>query len=420
MSDITISLPVSPARDTFLAGAPHGKPFPERIPVLDGLRGIAILLVMIYHFWRFGSYHSWMDGPTATLSFWEQAYSNAAGMGWAGVDLFFILSGFLITGILYDSRDSKHYFRVFYARRTVRIFPLYYGFLVFYFWIIPFVMAHFAHVELAEIHDSAHAKFFAWTYLVNWYEGFNGFDVLTTPLQHFWSLAVEEQFYFIWPFLVLKLARRRLMSVCSWIVLSALVLRAAFFLMHLPYVSYMGTFCRADSLAIGAIVALAARNPDDWKSIVKWARLLAFPALCGVITLRILNPVCIAGPGNSPVFFMITLEISLIAIFFGACLVLVLSLRQEGRVHRLMGASFLRFFGKYSYCLYICHLPIVAMLAKGGLNSEQLTDWLDNELLAVLLVNFIAFAVSICVALASWHLYEKQWLKLKDLAPLQR
>jgi len=89
-------------------------PSDRRIPVLDGIRGIAVLSVMLFHFW--------VSGVTPGTMLWERVYSGAAGMGWAGVDLFFVLSGFLITGILYDSRGSEHYYRVFYARRTVRIF----------------------------------------------------------------------------------------------------------------------------------------------------------------------------------------------------------------------------------------------------------------------------------------------------------
>jgi peptidoglycan/LPS O-acetylase OafA/YrhL len=117
-----------------------------RMPVLDGVRGVAILMVMMFHFWLFGTV------PGATL--WERVYSRVAGTGWIGVDLFFVLSGFLITGILYDSRGGRHYYRVFYARRTVRIFPLYYASLALFFWVIPFVLTRLHHGEFSDTHSS--------------------------------------------------------------------------------------------------------------------------------------------------------------------------------------------------------------------------------------------------------------------------
>lgn len=378
-----------------------------RIPVLDGLRGIAILLVMVFHFWVFG---------TATgTTLWERVYASAAGMGWAGVDLFFVLSGFLITGILYDSRGREHYYRVFYGRRTVRIFPLYYASLALFFWIIPFLLMRLHRLEFSAIYNSPLAKLFAWTYLVNWYEGLRGFNVLALPLQHFWSLAIEEQFYLVWPFLVLTLARRRLMALCGGLMALGFVSRVVLYRIHLSDAAYTWTFCRADALAIGAMVALSARNPHDWKILVKWARFLALPALCAVVVLRVLNPDCTTGPGSSPNFFMGTFAISLVGIFFGGCLALAICLPQESLMHRFLGSSFLRFFGKYSYCLYVCHFPLIVFFARTGLHGNHLTKVLHNQLLAVVAVNGIAFAASITVALASWNLFEKQWLKLKNL-----
>jgi len=390
----------------------------ERVPVLDGIRGIAILMVMLFHFWENGTTRF---GPPL----WQRLYTYVAGMGWTGVDLFFVLSGFLITGILYDARNSRHYFRVFYGRRTVRIFPLYYAALVFFFVLVPFLLAHIHHGISAAMRDSIHttpvAKLFAWTYIINWYEGFRGWDAIPHPLQHFWSLAIEEQFYLVWPFLVLRLSRRRLIAVCFGIMAAAFVLRAVLFEIHLPIAAYTWTICRADSLAVGAVVALAFRDPHDWEVLSRWARRLALPALAGLILVRVLNPNCMAGPGDAPSLSMDTLAISFNGIFFAACIALTMGAPIGSRTRRIVGAPFLRFFGKYSYCLYICHLPIITVLAKAGFSSDQLARRLHtNDLVGVLVVNAIGFAVSLSVALASWHLYEKQWLKLKDLPALRR
>ncbi|HVT96124.1 MAG TPA: acyltransferase [Acidobacteriaceae bacterium] len=392
-----------------------------RIPVLDGIRGIAILLVMTFHFWIVGIAGNSTSSSISTGAFsWEHIYNYAAGMGWLGVDLFFVLSGFLITGILLDSRESPRYFRVFYGRRTVRIFPLYYAALTVFFLLGPFVMAHVYRPALAEMQSGGTVKLFAWTYLLNWYEGFRGWSAVAHPLQHFWSLSVEEQFYLIWPFLVLKLARRRLMGVCVGLMGAALTLRAILYWLHLPFAAYLWTICRADSLAMGAIVALAARDAGDWDLFLKWARRLAVPLLAALVLGRIFNPRCTVGPGDTPTLFMNTFELTLAGLFFGVWIGLAVASHNGNPAHRFLASPFLRFFGKYSYCLYICHLPIIVVLARAGLNSAHLAGKLHSQLLAVLAVDGIALAVSTMIAYASWHLYEKQWLKLKNLHGMQR
>ncbi|MGA2909783.1 MAG: acyltransferase [Terracidiphilus sp.] len=412
MSDSVLSISSGLPQAAAAAGSTRPAPSGDRIPVLDGIRGIAILLVMTFHFWIVGIW-----GGTLP---WERVYGDVAGMGWIGVDLFFVLSGFLITGILHDSRESPHYFRVFYGRRTVRIFPLYYAALAIFFLIGPFVLAHIHAPTMADMQSPTAAKLFAWTYLLNWYEGFKGWNAVAHPLQHFWSLSVEEQFYLIWPFLVLKLTRRRLMGVCAGLMVVALALRAVLYWLHFPIAAYTWTICRADSLAMGATVALAARDPGDWKILLMWARRLALPALGAIILVRILNSACVAGPGDYPTFFMNTFELTLTGIFFAACIGLAVASHQRSLGHRLLASPFLRFFGKYSYCLYICHLPVIVVFAKAGLNCAHLVGKLHSELLSVLAVNSVAFAVSIMIAFLSWHIYEKQWLKLKNFRGLRR
>ena len=391
----------------------------NRIPVLDGIRGIAILLVMTFHFWIVGIARGAAPSTSSGTPVWLLAYNCVAGMGWLGVDLFFVLSGFLITGILWDSRESAHYFRVFYGRRTVRIFPLYFAALTIFFLLGPFVMAHIYRPALAELQSGRIVKLFAWTYLLNWYEGLKGWNAVAHSLQHFWSLSVEEQFYLVWPFLVLKLTRRRLMGACAGLMVVALILRAIMYWLHLPFAAYVWTICRMDSLAMGAIVALAARDPEDWKILLKWARRLAVPLFIAVIVGRFLNPRCRVGPGNTPTFFMNTFELSLAGAFFGLCIGLAVALHKQTLGHRVLASPILRFFGKYSYCLYVCHLPVIVIFAKAGLNTTHLAGKFHSQMSAVLAVDAIALAVSIMIALASWHLYEKQWLKLKNLRGLR-
>jgi peptidoglycan/LPS O-acetylase OafA/YrhL len=409
-SAAAVPLTISPQADELIA-APGANVAPgSRIPVLDGIRGIAILFVMIFHFWHFGV----TSGP----ALWERVYANTAGVGWAGVDLFFVLSGFLITGILYDSRNDPHYFRVFYARRTVRIFPLYYGFLLFFCGIFPFAMAVLHHPQFAPSYDTATTKLFAWTYSLNWLIGLKGFRVASVSIQHFWSLAIEEQFYLVWPFLVLTLPRRRLMSICAGLVGFAFVLRVALLRVQLPDAAYTWTFARTDALAIGALLALAARDTEDWKAIVKWASRLAPPALCGIVALMALLD--LRPEFMSTQFVLTSLEYTLLGIFFGGCLAGAICSRNRGPLNRSLTSPFLKFFGKYSYGLYVFHQPLMIALVKAGIHTDKLTGALGSKLLAIITVNAVAFAGPIAIALLSWHLYEKHWLKLKDLSFLQR
>ena len=387
-----------------------------RIPVLDGLRGIAILLVMVFHVWMFGIVSDY-TGIGAQYTLGERLYSHVAAVGWVGVDLFFVLSGFLITGILYDSRNDPHYYRVFYARRTVRIFPLYYAFLVLFCGIVPYALGLLHHPEFVPSHDSTITKLSVWSYTLNWYVGLKGFSIISASLRHFWSLSVEEQFYLAWPFLVLTLPRRRLMGLCSGLVVFAFVLRVILLRLQLPHAAFVWTFSRIDCLAIGAMVALAARNAQDWKTIARWASRLTLPALCALAPLLALED--FRPRFMSEQFLLSSLKFSLVGIFFGGCLAMAVRARQESLMNRFLSSPFLRFFGKYSYCLYICHNPFIVVFAKVGLRSDNLTEILGNKFLAIVALNAIVFAAAIVIALASWNLFEKHWLKLKDLPFLQ-
>ena len=186
-------------------------PFGKRLMSLDGLRGIAILAVIAEHTLRL--FH-----PTSVLSRLWAAFQESS---WAGVDLFFVLSGFLITGILLDSRHDKRYFLNFYARRTLRIFPLYYAVLVIAILIVPAVMGF---SKLPELYSRLVAnQLWLWTYLQNFAQA-SGPHALP-GFGHFWSLAVEEQFYWVWPLAVFLLPRRHLFRLC--ITLCAFLPRAA-------------------------------------------------------------------------------------------------------------------------------------------------------------------------------------------------
>jgi peptidoglycan/LPS O-acetylase OafA/YrhL len=234
-----------------------------RIPQLDGLRGIAILLVMIFHFiWLpdfFGAHYK-LNGP---IEVWLK---NLLYSGWIGVDLFFVLSGFLITGILCDCRGDQHYFRNFYLRRTLRIFPLFYLFMAAWIGIVWWLPA------LENGNREGHTWWIL-TYTANYLISSAGWNSAPTALAHFWTLAIEEQFYLVWPLAVFFLSRRQALFLSLAVALLCPCLRG--WLIHLNWGTAARTFtpCRIDPIMWGSSLALVMRefNKDN-------ARLL-LPAL---------------------------------------------------------------------------------------------------------------------------------------------
>ena len=234
-------------------------PLPENkrfYPALDGLRALAVLMVFFEHY--------------------ESAEFPAFNWGWVGVDVFFVLSGFLITGILYDTRETKHRFRNFYVRRILRIFPLYYGVLllgvlltpIFHWlwnpaWILWFCYLGY-YSRFIYLHDPLFVR------------GAIEHLVAKSPLDHigalylghFWSLCVEEQFYLVWPFIVFRIRDRvRLRNFCALICGLTLLLRVMC-VVFVPnqYLSaellYRITPLRVDALLLGGVVALCLRGPE--------------------------------------------------------------------------------------------------------------------------------------------------------------
>ena len=168
----------------------------SRVPALDGLRGIAVLLVLIHHF--SGIPAAGLGVPTGFYREWLRF----ATIGWAGVDLFFVLSGFLITSILYDAKGpALAFFKNFYARRALRIFPVYYVLVVFMLFLLPWIIPG-EEAASAKLRDN---QLWLWFYLRN-IQSLADFQSLIGTghlVGHLWSLAVEEQFYLVWPMVVL-------------------------------------------------------------------------------------------------------------------------------------------------------------------------------------------------------------------------
>jgi peptidoglycan/LPS O-acetylase OafA/YrhL len=339
---------------------------------------------------------------------WERAYGLVAGFGWAGVDLFFVLSGFLITGILYESRTQPHYFRVFYLRRTVRIVPLYYGALFLFFIMLP-VLLRFEHIApTVAVFGTVATQLLAWSYTMNWGLAARGFGFISPFVAHFWSLSVEEQFYLGWPAVVRGLSRHWLIALCGLMAVTAAVVRLALFQAGWPTAAYVLPFARMDGLAIGALIALAARDADDWAMLRRWAPAVTYVALAALVSLVVQTGSTSFG---DPIIG--TAGISLLCVCFGGVLVMTIGAPADGRAQRVVGSPILRWFGKHSYCLYVVNQPAMLILTKVGLTAVALQSLLRFRALALLGVNAGGIAACSLVAYASWHLFEKHWLLLK-------
>ncbi len=185
------------------------------VPALDKVRGLAILAVILFH--------TLPSAPNGTLV--DSVVVHVLGMGWTGVDLFFVLSGFLITGILINERSRPHYFRTFFGRRILRIVPVYVAFMLFSMWIAPVVGASTAAaaLRLRELQG------WYWPYLTNIFIALHGWDATADGTSHLWSLAVEEQFYLLWPVAVLLIPLRHFLALRSgaWSLRSSVELRSS-------------------------------------------------------------------------------------------------------------------------------------------------------------------------------------------------
>lgn len=359
-------------------------PLTQRLPALDGIRGLAIVLILALHFFD------------VAVPFASKAVSVFKTWGWVGVELFFVLSGFLITTILVTSKGRPRYFRNFYARRALRILPVYYATLALMLLILP---AFFRNFEQALGHPVYGPAWIYWTHTSNFYFAAHAFA--DGPLGHTWSLAVEEQFYFVWPVLAWLLTQRSLRRLCVLVLIAEPLLRAALLLMGMQPISvYYLTFTRLDGLLLGAFVALAMNDPALRSVLVHNAgRVIA--------AVLLLLAFAIAMKKLSGFAALVTLEsakYTLVSLASGAVLVLALSAPARSLLRLMLESSALTFFGRYSYGLYLLHLPVISLLGTRMLSQPKQQLWLT----------FGSYlAITVALSLLSWHLMEKPLLRLK-------
>jgi peptidoglycan/LPS O-acetylase OafA/YrhL len=374
--------------------APSETPRGERahMPVLDGVRGVAILMVLCVHF----------IGDSPAHSTFERAMVKLANYGVWGVDLFFVLSGFLITGLLYDSKKSARYFRDFYVRRTLRIFPLYYAVLALLFIVLPAVPVPYP-PALAE---SAHHQAWLWLYASNGYLAIHRAWVLPY-VGHFWSLAVEEQFYLIWPIVVLSFGRRSLLGICVAVTVLALALRSALSFAGAGDVALLVlTPCRFDALCVGGFLALAVRSVG-LERVARTARRSLGPLLFLVLLVSGWN----AWRGTLS-DIVLPIRGTLIALTFGALLVTSLAARADRVLCRLLRSRVMCFLGTRSYGLYVFHGIVAYWMGDHQATLDTLASRIGSGA-AMVVEATVGSGVSILLAAVSYEVFEKRFLLLK-------
>jgi peptidoglycan/LPS O-acetylase OafA/YrhL len=318
--------------------------------------------------------------------------------GWLGVDVFFVLSGFLITGILLDARGETDqladgYFRNFYARRTLRIFPAYYLFLVV--------------VLCVGRPPMPHGTWWYWAYLTNVLIARHGWPDGTWETGHLWSLAVEEQFYLVWPAIIAWTPRRHLSALCLCLIVAAVTLRALLVYHGAALAGYVLMPARADTLVLGATLAIALRSGPRVRDAVTRAA-----PLVGSIALGALGVLFVThGLDHRLSVGGLVLGSAAAAVATAAC---ITRIGCGGRIRRVLEWGPLVSFGTYSYAIYLVQLPL-----RGAVDywfRDRLATWAPMQ--AVAAEGLLLAGGSWCIAWVSWRLVERPMLSLKRYVPM--
>jgi peptidoglycan/LPS O-acetylase OafA/YrhL len=375
----------------------RGAPQPNlsgRIPELDGLRGFAILMVLLFHY----GYRPGDPGSALLIHF-----RNLFRLGWTGVDLFFVLSGFLIGGILLDAKGSPNYFKTFYARRFYRIIPIYYLYILSFILLVVFagkvLQAHNHAHELPTLGVGVLEQFLfvqnIWAHssvIALWWFGVT------------WSLAVEEQFYLATPLVIRFLDGARLRALLLLIIFSAPLLRAYFYFTEQPLAphGYVFTPCRADSLALGMLAAIYWRD-ERFRSWLSTRRRSLFV----LVTVLFAGMAALWRWYSNPLLFLpLTIGLSWIGLSYAALLLLTLQ-NRGGLIARTARTNWLRELGRVSYCVYLIHNVIPYLVFVLALRSTP--HLVDLRTFGLMLVSA---ALTYLIARLSWRLIEGPLVKI--------
>lgn len=328
----------------------------RHITQLDSVRAIAIGLVLLTHFWGYPADH---------------IANTLAAAGWMGVDLFFVLSGFLITGVLRDSQDDPRHFRNFYARRALRIWPLYLLLLTVVLVLLPLVK---------EMPDAVmEDRWLYWLHAGNFALADQGWQLFLLDIT--WSLSLEEQFYLLWPAIIYRLSNRQTMALCLALVIAMPLVRVILW-EPLGWM-WLHMLFRADSFAVGGLLAVAMRERIDVRH-AKWLALLWIPVVSLVVADEFRRESELVG----------TIGYSMTALASVGLLVIAMGSRAFAWRPSV-------YVGKVSYGIYIYH-PLCLMAASLALG--EMSGW--TRLIGIT-------ALTVMVASVSYYLYEAPLLRLK-------
>ncbi len=349
---------------------------------LDGIRGLAILAVTLYRLCKE------FDPEAHPVLAMVRRFAPA---GERGVDLFFVLSGFLITAILLRTKNDPHYFRNFMVRRVLRIFPLYLLSLILGILVIPNLF------ETTTFDMARREQLFLWTYTSNlrmaWLNSwcFGAFD-------HFWSLAVEEHFYLVWPAVVLLLTRRQLGIACIVIIVGVAFARSVAAMdSHFDVAVSVATFFRADGLSFGALLAILLTSSVN-KTMIHRASWIA---------LTLLFPILIGIAVSGMRMFELPSTLCPATCFAGMAVVLLGS--RSNPIVKLFESRCLRMLGKYSFGMYVVQLPLVTMLPLASFSEHLAADRIVGSMIYVVSM----FTAILLLAMVSFHCFESHFLRLK-------
>lgn len=368
----------------------------NRITELDGLRGMAITLVIAFH--AFEQAIIFTENPVL------QTLAKITSIGWVGVDIFFTLSGFLITSILLRSKTDEHYFKNFYVRRILRIFPLYYAVILCVIFLAPNVESEFFEQLSTTIP-------ILMLYQQNWSVIFHGFGVIPEYLFVTWSLAIEEQFYLLWPFAIYYLKREQLIKVSLWYISASIIVRilCIFFWSDVEQMAlffYYSPFARFEEILFGSLLAILILDVQ-LKEVIRKFSLPVF-----IVSLAVFIGLCLsvlpARPNPElPNLPLILGSYTTAGLFSASLIAIFITYPSQNILRRIFQNPILTFLGKYSYSMYIFHIAVILILLDVFLRST-LRGWI-----AFILFPLTTYIITVLIALLTWNLFEKHMLALK-------
>lgn len=350
---------------------------------MDGLRGIAILLVVFYHNFGFAKYFFF---------------------GWLGVDLFFVLSGFLITDILLRTVNKPGYLKNFYAKRVLRIFPLYYLSLILFLLILPQIKSF--PIDFSFYIDH---QWWFWTYLQNWFLIFHDVGNTTTAIQHYWSLAVEEQFYIVWPVVIFLIRKPKwLLTIAGLLLLTVICTRLYMWTIQIKDLNYFGlyTYTRIDGICIGSMLAIFQfrRSPFITKYFTGLILLLA---AMNFVFYSVNKQYQLTYP------YLAVVGYTTFAMLFA--IVVHEAIQGENKIiNFLLKIKLLRFFGKISYGLYVFHWPVYLILYSWMEEKIKTITTLSEHNL-VIVVSILLTVIGVLISIISFYTFESYFLKKKKI-----